>query len=405
MISRPPNDRSRSIGKYVLRFRTPIGLILIGVTAFMSYWAANVRVATSFENFFPAGHPNTLLYREFKNQYGGAQPCYLLLRVKNGDIFNQRTLNTIQKIAQDVNNLPGVNHNEVFSLASERVSFARALPGALVSTFFMYPKVPDTQAGIDRLRSNVIDHREAVQGLVTYDNKGALVTATFNETDLDYRVLFDDVQQIIAKYQDINTEIFAAGQPMVSGWGYHYLDQIKIIFVIAIVLMLSILYLSLGQRSSWWAPILTGSFSAIWGLGFVSLMGYNFDPVMLVIPFILSARDLSHGIQWQGRYYDELDRVDDKLVACATTTDVMLPPGLLSIFADIAGIVFISLGGIPVLKEIGLGGAVWLAASLTMVFVFQPIFYELPAAPADTRSELAESAQEPLTSLQFRLRA
>ena len=52
----------------------------------------------------------------------------------------------------------------------------------------------------------------------------------------------------------------------------------------------------------------------------------------------------------------------------------MLPPGLLSIIADIAGIIFISFGGIPVLKEIGFGGAVWLAASLTMVFVFQPIF-------------------------------
>src|SRR5437667_11085595 len=52
----------------------------------------------------------------------------------------------------------------------------------------------------------------------------------------------------------------------------------------------------------------------------------------------------------------------------------MLPPGLLSILADIAGIIFISFGGIPVLKEIGLGGAVWLASSLTMVFVFQPIF-------------------------------
>src|SRR5229473_1050475 len=110
------------------------------------------------------------------------------------------------------------------------------------------------------------------------------------------------------------------------------------------------------------------------GLGFVSLMRYTFDPVMLVIPFILTARDLSHGIQWQGRYYDELDRLDDKLLACATTTDVMLPPGLLSILADIAGIIFISFGGIPVLKEIGLAGAVWLASSLTMVFVFQPIF-------------------------------
>jgi len=52
----------------------------------------------------------------------------------------------------------------------------------------------------------------------------------------------------------------------------------------------------------------------------------------------------------------------------------MLPPGLLSILADIAGIIFISLGGIPVLKEIGVGGTMWLAASILMVFVFQPIF-------------------------------
>src|SRR5260370_28127727 len=64
----------------------------------------------------------------------------------------------------------------------------------------------------------------------------------------------------------------------------------------------------------------------------------------------------------------------------------MLPPGLLSILADIAGIIFISFGGIPVLKEIGLAGAVWLASSLTMVFVFQPIFMSyLPRPPIRDR--------------------
>jgi predicted RND superfamily exporter protein len=373
-MSTQAHEHSWHLGKYVLRFRAPIGLLLIGITAFMGYWAARVNVATSFENFFPTRHRNTLLYRQFKNQYGGAQSLCLLLRVKKDDVFNYKTLHTIQDISKDFNELPGVNHNEVFSIASERVSFARALPGALLSTFFMYPRVPETLAGLAELKRNVVDHREAVQGLITYDNKGALVTATFNEANIDYRVLFDDVHRIVEKYQDASTEIVVAGQPLISGWGYHYLKPIEIIFLLAITMMLAFLYVSLGERSSWWAPILTGSFSAVWGLGFVSLMGYNFDPVMLVIPFILTARDLSHGIQWQGRYYDELDRVDDKLLACATTTDVMLPPGMLSIFADIAGIVFISLGGIPVLKEIGLGGAVWLAASLTMVFVFQPVF-------------------------------
>ncbi|HKV53434.1 MAG TPA: MMPL family transporter, partial [Candidatus Binataceae bacterium] len=362
------------LGKYILQYRAIIGITLILITAFMGYWAARVQIATKFENFFPADHEDTLLYRKYQHHYGGAQTLLIMLRVKQGDIFNVKTLTKIQDITRQANILPGVDHNEIFSLASYRVAYAKVIPGAIITTNFMYPRVPETAEALKELRLNVAAHREAVAGLITYDNKGALITASFNEGKIDYKELFDDLQNLVHQYSDDNTEIYLAGQPVISGWGYYYLPRITVIFFISIALMLIILYLSLGQRSSWWAPILTGSFSALWGLGFVSLMGYNFDPVMLVIPFILTARDLSHGIQWQGRYYDELDRLDDKLLACATTTDVMLPPGMLSILADIAGIIFISFGGIPVLKEIGLGGAVWLASSLTMVFVFQPIF-------------------------------
>lgn len=369
------------LGRFILDHRLRIGLILIAITAFMAWEAAHVRIATRFENFFPSQHPDTLLYRKYQIHYGGAQTLIMMVRVKNGDIFNYNVLKKIQDITHDVNILPGVDHNEVFSLASYRVSFAKAVPGAIVTTTFMYPNVPSTKKELDELRDNVNVHREVVAGLVTYDNKGALITASFNDRGLDYQLLFDDIQNIIHTYSDANTDIYIAGQPVISGWGYYYLPRIRVIFLASIVLMLVILYLSLGQRSSWWAPIVTGTFSAIWGLGFVSLMGYDFDPVMLVIPFVLTARDLSHGIQWQGRYYNELDRLDDKLLACVTTTDVMLPPGLLSIIADIAGIIFISLGGIPVLKEIGFGGAVWLAGSLTMVFVFQPIFMSYLPTP------------------------
>ena len=369
------------IGTYIIGHRLRIGLVLIAITAFMAYEAAQVRIATRFENFFPANHPNTLLYRKHQVHYGDAQTLIMMLRVKHGDIFNYSTLKKVQDISSAVNILPGVNHNEVFSLASYRIAFTKAVPGAIVATPFMYPAVPRTQKELDDLKDNVKVNGEVVAGLVTYDSKGAVITASFSDRDLDYKVLFDDIQNIIHKYSDANTEIYVTGQPVISGWGYYYLPRVSLIFVTSIVFMLIILYLTLGQRSSWWAPILTGSFSAIWGLGFVSLMGYNFDPVMLVIPFVLTARDLSHGIQWQGRYYNELDRLGDKLRACVTTTDVMLPPGLLSIIADIAGIIFISLGGIPVLKEIGFGGAVWLAGSLTMVFVFQPIFMSYLPTP------------------------
>jgi predicted RND superfamily exporter protein len=273
-----------------------------------------------------------------------------------------------------MNTLTAVDHNEVFSLASYRLAYTEVVPGALISKCFMYPRIPANRKQIEKLRHLVNVHRDRLMGLVTPDNKGALVTASFASGDINYGKLFNEIEALVHRFSGPNTKVYVAGLPVIVGYGYYYFDAIAIIFLSSIALMLLILYLSLGGRSSWWAPALTGSFSAIWGLGFVGLMGYNFDPIMMVIPFILTARDLSHGIQWQGRYYNELDALDDKFAACAITTDVMLPPGFLAIIADIAGIIFIAFGGIPVLKEIGLAGAVWLAGSLTMVFVFQPIF-------------------------------
>src|SRR6516165_4447551 len=133
------------IGQYILQFRVPIGLLLIGITFLMGYWAVRVRIATRFENFFPSNHPNTLLYRQFHIHYGGAQTLALMLRVKHGDIFNYATLQKIEDITRVVNILPGVDHNEIFSLASYRVAFANAVPCAIITTCYMYPRIPRNQ--------------------------------------------------------------------------------------------------------------------------------------------------------------------------------------------------------------------------------------------------------------------
>jgi predicted RND superfamily exporter protein len=368
------------IGVFVLRFRAPIGIVLLLFSAFMGYECTRVRIATDFDEFFPRTHPNVQLYEKWK-RYGGAQTLAMMVQVKHGDIFNFDTLQRIQGIQRDIDKLPGVDHNEVRSLASYRESYAEAAPGTLTIKPYMFPDVPTTQAGIDELKRHVFSNRNLISHLLSFDNRSALITASFNERGLDYRELFNDVQTIVRKYQNDNNQIFVAGEPIIRGFGYYYERLIDLLFLAAVGTMILILYLTLGQRTRWWAPIVTGALSAVWGLGFVGLMGYNFDPVMLVIPFILTARDMSHGIQWQGRFHDELDRLGDKYAACEATTDFMLPPGLLSILADVAGIIFISFGGIPVLQHIALAGSVWLAGSLTMVFIFQPIFVSYLPVP------------------------
>src|SRR5216683_1888191 len=371
---------SLRIGDFVLRFRAIIGAILLAISAVAIYYCSQVTIRTNFDDFFPSYHPNVQLYQKW-HRYGGAQTLSVMVQVRQGDIFNYDTLRKIQGIQRDVDKLPGVDHNEVLSIASYRVSFSETTPGSLTIKPFMFPEVPKTKDGIDALRKNVMANRANITQYVNADNKSALVSASFNERGLDYRQLFYQVRDIVKTYEDANNQIFVSGEPMVRGYGYYYTPVLIILFVSALGVMIFILWATGGQRSRWWAPIVTGALSASWGLGFVGLMGYDFDPVMLVIPFILTARDMSHGIQWQGRYHDELDRLGDKYAACEATTDLMLPPGLLSILADVAGIIFISFGGIPVLQHIALAGSVWLAGSLTMVFIFQPIFVSYLPVP------------------------
>ena len=97
---------------------------------------------------FPLNHEDTLLYREFQNHYGGAQnPDADAAREARRHLTSIKTLHKIQDITRDVNILPGVDHNEIFSLASYRVAFSRAVPGALHFDQLHVPEGPGDAGG------------------------------------------------------------------------------------------------------------------------------------------------------------------------------------------------------------------------------------------------------------------
>ena len=270
------------LGETVIEWRRGIAAILIAITLFMAYEATHITIATRFIDLFPASHPFTKLTEKFE-RYGNADTTVFMIEVKHGDIFNTRTLQKIQDIQYAANALPLVNHNEVFSLASYQTQYVKASPGTVEYHCYMYPYVPQTQAGIEELREIIDAHKDQLRGLVAPDYKSAAVVASFNETGpaQNYSRLFRDIQAIVKKYQDADHNIYVTGQPVVRGYGYYYFPVIVAILAISVAIMVLMLYLSLGSFTSWWVPLVTGSCSALWGLGFVGLCGYDFDPLML----------------------------------------------------------------------------------------------------------------------------
>src|SRR5260221_8006525 len=177
MASSSVNSSVR-IGDYVIRFRALIGGILLIISAILGYYCTQVTVATKFDDFFPTNHANVQLYHQWQ-KYGGAQTLTVMIQVKDGDIFNYDTLKKIQDIQYDVDKLPGVDHNEVLSLASYRVSYAEATPGSLNIKPFMFPNPPADDAGVQELKRKVLANESTISQLVNPDLKSALIEASF----------------------------------------------------------------------------------------------------------------------------------------------------------------------------------------------------------------------------------
>ena len=390
--------KADGIGETILRFRGWIGFVLIGATLYSALGAAELKSSSRFIDFFPLRHRNVVLSERFQ-PFGSDQTVVLMVQVRKGDIFNSATLKKIRKITDEVDGLPGINHLEVFSLASFRTVYAQAVPGGIDVRPFMYGSIPEKLDEIKTFKHNISAHREPLLHLLSEDNKSTLITASLNEESFDHGRLFKALLGIVESNRDANHDIYIAGEPVVRGYGYHYFPTIVAIFVFACTAMVVVLYANLGGYSGWWVPAFSSSCAALWGLGFVGWMGYAFDPLMLVMPFILTARNISHAITWQRRYCYAFDELEDRQSACATSIDTTLLPGTVAIAADVTGMIFISFSGIPVLDHAARAGMVWLGAGLPMVYMFQPVLVSYLPAPKAMRSvepnrELSRRAEQ-----------
>jgi len=120
-------------------------------------------------------------------------------------------------------------------------------------------------------------------------------------------------------------------------------------------------------------PLLGIVLSSIWGLGFISLLKWNLDPLNLVIPFLIAARAMSHSIQLVERYYGELAVTLDSKQAARNAFDDLFRPGSLAIVVDAVGILVIALGAAPINIKLGYYAGFWAFSVIFTVLLVVPL--------------------------------
>jgi predicted RND superfamily exporter protein len=102
-------------------------------------------------------------------------------------------------------------------------------------------------------------------------------------------------------------------------------------------------------------------------------LGFNLDPLVLVIPIFLTARALSHSVQSMDRYHEEFYRLKDKHQAIVVSYSHLFAPAIASIVTDGIGLLVVAVAPIPLIQKIAIFASFWVVSIFISVVTLHPI--------------------------------
>ncbi|MCZ6773417.1 MAG: MMPL family transporter [Proteobacteria bacterium] len=382
--------RGQRFANWVLDHRLITILAVLVPSLILAYALPSIEVYSRFADLLPAKHEYIKNYNRMKQTFGGANVVTMSLEVVGeGDIFTVDTLNKIKHVTMEVDIIQGVNHYQVASIAHPKIRRIRTTSGGMIKSEPVLPRViPTDPEGLKRLREESFNNDIIYGTYISVDGKAALILAGFDEERLDYNKIFTRLQELKAEVEaDGTTKLYVAGEPMLKGWIYYHSSELTLIFGVTFGVMVLLLYLHFRSLAGVLVPMLGTGMAAIWGLGLVGWLGYNLDPLILVVPILISARTASHCVQMMERYHDEIRLGATRDAAVRKSMGELIVPASIAIFTDAGGLLVLAVSSIPIIAKLGIFCSFWSMSNLLTVAILVPLMLSYLPAPKVSRDE------------------
>lgn len=355
-------------------------LAILAATVFFAMQIPALKMYSEFADLLPQKHPYIQLHNEVRDNFGGANNIIIAVEVEEGDIFTNKTLSLIDRLTQSVATVPSINQNLISSLTHRTTRKVWLTSEGDINSEPYYDPLRDAYSDeeLARIKNDVLANPRVYGLLVSPNLKAALIKGTLNEGRLNYPEVFAKIQEMLTEANKVEgVRIYSAGQPVLVGWVHSYLLEVIQIFLLTAAILMMLLVVYFRRFYAIIIPLVGITVSSIWGLGVISLLGYNLDPLTMVIPFLVSARALSHGIQLVQRYNDELDNAETGTQAARRTFEGLFRPGSLGVVSDAMGIFLISLGSIPINTKLAHYASIWALSVIVTVLISVPLLLSL----------------------------
>jgi hypothetical protein len=345
------------LAHWIMQRRGMVSIAFVIVTLIFMGGLPTVQIRTVFKDLLPRDDPFVKLYLAHPT-FGNPMTMAIMVKRKHGDIYHTETLQKIWNITRDIDKAPSIDHDQIISIATEKLRYAEATAAGVDSKPVMDDFVPQTEKEMLDFKHRINMSINARAYFISADESATLINAAFLDT-LDYGKSFAYVQQLVEAARDADHDIYLVGQPVLTAWVYKLQKQTYVIFAVTVGALVIALLFYMRNVAGVVTPIVCTLAAGLWGFGFIGWLGRPIEPLLMIVPLLLVARSFSHCVQFIERYYEVLMQLKDRVKAAEITMGLMMAPSVLGIMTDVCGIVFIAIAPIRTMTNHAIFCGMW----------------------------------------------
>jgi hypothetical protein len=356
--------------------------VLAALTVVMGVFAAQLRMSAGFDKQLPQDHDYIKTFYQYRDQVFGANRIVVVVRQNKGDIWNAGFLKKLNEVTQAVMFLPGIDRRTVTSLWTPTTRVLEITEeGFRAEDVIGGDITPDalTPEKIARIRNNVIVGGYIGQ-LVATDNTSAMVVADLLEFDprtkqnLDYLDLAAKLEaDVRGKLETPEFDVQIIGFAKQIGDIADGARSVVRFFLLAFLLTAVSVYVYSRSWVLTVLPLVCSLASVVWQFGTLQLMGYGLDPLAILVPFLVFAIGVSHGVQQINYISKEICTGVDTMTAARRSFTGLLIPGTMALVTAFVGFATLTLIPIPMIRELGITASIGVAYKIVTNLVMLPV--------------------------------
>jgi uncharacterized protein len=380
-MATPGESRIISTLEQLVFGNRPAVIVLFAVATVLLAWSAitGLRVDAGFSKQLPLEHEYMETFIEHYEEFGGADRILIALIDESGDMFNADFFRALGQATDAVFFIPGVDRARVTSIFTPNVRYLEVTEEGIEAGDVIPADFQPTPTGLERVKENIL--KAGIVGrLVANDFSAAIISAQLLEINPDTQERLDyfDVarrleQDVRERFETDQITVRIIGFAKVVGDVREGATRIVLFFAVALFVTALLVYIYSQSLKLTVVPLVCSILAVIWELGALPLLGFGIDPMGLLVPFLVFAIGVSHGVQMISGYAAEVYDGADPESAARTTFRRLLVPGGIALLSDTIGFITILFIDIRIIQEMAITASLGVACIILTNLVLLPV--------------------------------